>query len=301
MDYRSPAKLNLYFRILKKRSDGYHEIESLFQAIDLFDTITLKPSDRDRITSDHSNLPLDETNLIWKARELFKSRFGSKPVHIHLQKKIPMQAGLGGGSSNAATVLWALNVENNYLASIEELIKLGAILGSDVSFFFSNGTAHCSGRGEKLRPHSLEKQRTGWIIKPDFGLSTEEVFKEVRRLRGNFHTLDYDAYCDSSQNPMREINLEQFTPLLENNSVRILDLREFWEQPQIDGELVIKVPIPALETSLHLIPKTEDLIVMCQHGVRSRTVIELLQSRYKYKNLINLQGGITGYVRKEAP
>lgn len=176
----SPAKINLFFRILAKRSDGYHEIASLLQAIDLFDEITLERSDSDLFTCSDPGLPLDATNLVIKARELFRHHFGkSCCVKIHLQKCIPVQAGLGGGSSNAATILWGLNELAGKVASDEQLLQLGKELGSDVPFFFSLGRAHCSGRGEKV--HSMPPlDGTGFLAKPSIGLSTADVYKCVQ-------------------------------------------------------------------------------------------------------------------------
>lgn len=116
-----------------------------------------------------------------KAIALFRSRFSfSFGVAIHLEKRIPSQAGLGGGSSNAATTLWALNELSGRPADLEELIEMGAKIGSDVPFFFSLGTAYCTGRGEHLSPFSLPYPISGWIAKPPYGLSTPLVYQETR-------------------------------------------------------------------------------------------------------------------------
>ena len=179
MRFFSPAKVNLFFRVLRKRSDGYHEIASLYQAIDLGDWITFCPSDHDELTCSPPTLPCDETNLISKARALFRTHINLPPVHIHLEKQIPMQAGLGGGSSNAATTLWALNQLTNTPLSTEQLMTLGSFLGSDVPFFFSSGTAFCTGRGEIIAPFSLSPVQ-GMVEKPPYGLSTPEVYRNVR-------------------------------------------------------------------------------------------------------------------------
>jgi 4-diphosphocytidyl-2-C-methyl-D-erythritol kinase len=120
-------------------------------------------------------------NLIAKALHLFRNRFPFPfGVNIHLEKRIPMQAGLGGGSSNAATTLWALNELAGRPAHLNQLIEMGSSLGSDVSFFFSQGTAYCTGRGERIEPYSLPSPMEGWIAKPPFGLSTLLVYKETR-------------------------------------------------------------------------------------------------------------------------
>ncbi|HSX38195.1 MAG TPA: 4-(cytidine 5'-diphospho)-2-C-methyl-D-erythritol kinase [Chlamydiales bacterium] len=177
--FSSPAKINLFFHILGKRSDGYHEIASLYQAIDLFDTLKFRKGHQDFFSS---NIYLDEAaNLVLKALRLFRIRFPfSFGVKIHLEKRIPLQAGLGGGSSNAATTLWALNELTGRRASMSALIEMGALLGSDVPFFFSSGTSYCTGRGEILEPFHLPYLLSGYLAKPSFGLSTSLVYQETR-------------------------------------------------------------------------------------------------------------------------
>lgn len=179
MRYLSPAKINLFFRVLSKRSDGYHEIASLMQTIDLCDVLTFSDHPQDLLTCSDPNLLCDESNLVNKALKLFRQYFEMPPVHIHLQKKVPMQAGLGGGSSNAATVLWALNDHVGRRASKQDLSIMAAQLGSDVPFFFSLGTAYCTGRGEKVEPFSISPI-SGCLMKPPFGLSTPRVYQETR-------------------------------------------------------------------------------------------------------------------------
>jgi len=177
----SPAKLNLFFRVLRKRADGYHDIASLFQAIDLSDRLFLSWSDQDQITCTDPTIPCDASNLVSKALKIFRSRFPFDGcVTIHLEKKIPIQAGLGGGSSNAATTLWGLNELTGQRASISQLTEMAAAIGSDVPFFFSSGTAYCTGRGEILEPFDLPTPLSGWLAKPTYGLSTPLVYKETR-------------------------------------------------------------------------------------------------------------------------
>ncbi|PIS01944.1 MAG: 4-(cytidine 5'-diphospho)-2-C-methyl-D-erythritol kinase [Chlamydiae bacterium CG10_big_fil_rev_8_21_14_0_10_42_34] len=177
--FASPAKLNLFFRVLSKRPDGYHNIVSLFQAIDLFDRLFFSPSTKDIFTCTDPSIPTDDSNLINKALTLFKAHFPTPTLHIHLEKNIPVEAGLGGGSSNAATTLWALNELTNRPATLPELIEMGSKLGSDVPFFFSQGTALCRGRGEILDPYSIPPL-SGYIAKPSYGLSTPAVYQNVR-------------------------------------------------------------------------------------------------------------------------
>jgi 4-diphosphocytidyl-2-C-methyl-D-erythritol kinase len=178
---RSPAKVNLFLRILGKRPDGYHELASLFQTVSLFDIIHFTFSDKDSLTCTDASLPLNSSNLIWKAVDLFRQKTGRQAsLSVHLEKNIPMQAGLGGGSSNAATALWALNQLSGQPATIEELIKWGSQIGSDVAFFLSNGTAYCTGRGEHIRPLAPLPNTSLLLVKPREGLSTPAIYAALK-------------------------------------------------------------------------------------------------------------------------
>lgn len=162
---------------MHKRPDGFHEIASLFQAIDLCDRLFITPSRRDEITCTDPSIPLDENNHVIQALKLFRCRYSSTTVQIHIEKNIPIQAGLGGGSSNAATTLWAMNELSGRPASVQELIEIGSKIGSDVPFFFSQGTAYCTGRGEIIEPFTLPEILSGYLARPDYGLSTPLVYK----------------------------------------------------------------------------------------------------------------------------
>lgn len=176
----SPAKLNLFFRVINKREDGFHEIASLFQAISLGDFLSFELAPKDSFTCSDPNLPLDEKNLVIKALDLFRENTKrSFHVKIHLHKNIPMEAGLGGGSSNAATTLWGLNHLLGNPVAENTLAEWGAKIGSDVAFFFSGGTAMCRGRGEILQEQKLPKPFAAWIAKPNFGSSTPAVYKAI--------------------------------------------------------------------------------------------------------------------------
>ena len=171
----SPAKLNLFFRVLKKRPDGYHEIASLFQAIDLGDTLTIAPAKKDALLC---NVSVHGPNLVMRAADLFREKTGiDRAFSFTLEKKIPLEAGLGGGSSNAATTLWGLNELTGAKVDQETLAKWGAELGADVAFFFSKGRAYCEGIGEILTPLPPAPPQTLWIAKPKEGLSTQAVFE----------------------------------------------------------------------------------------------------------------------------
>lgn len=176
----SPAKINLFLRVMNRRPDGYHNLCSLFQAIDLVDILHFSLSDSNLFTINSDVIPADHNNLVVKAVETFRAATGLRtPVNIHLDKRIPVQAGLGGGSSNAATTLWALNELHGRPATIQQLMRWGGKIGSDVAFFLSEGTAYCTGRGEIITPMSPLAPQSFWILKPKEGLSTPEVYKKL--------------------------------------------------------------------------------------------------------------------------
>ncbi|MDF2671507.1 MAG: 4-(cytidine 5-diphospho)-2-C-methyl-D-erythritol kinase, partial [Paenibacillus sp.] len=152
---KAPAKINLLLDVLHKRDDGYHEVEMIMTMVDLADRLEMMELPRDTIiiSSQAGYIPLDEKNLAFQAAQLIKERYEVRTgVYIHLDKRIPVAAGLAGGSSDAAATLrglnrlWQLNIPQ------EDLQKLGAELGSDVPFCVTGGTALATGRGEKLQP-----------------------------------------------------------------------------------------------------------------------------------------------------
>ncbi|EXX88534.1 4-diphosphocytidyl-2C-methyl-D-erythritol kinase, partial [Paenibacillus darwinianus] len=152
---KAPAKINLLLDVLHKRNDGFHEVEMIMTMVDLADRLTMEELPRDTIiiSSQAGYIPLDEKNLAFQAARLIKDRYDvRKGVYIHLDKHIPVAAGLAGGSSDAAAALRGLNRLWGLNISKEELARLGAELGSDVPFCVTGGTAVARGRGEWLEP-----------------------------------------------------------------------------------------------------------------------------------------------------
>ncbi|PPS11174.1 hypothetical protein GOBAR_AA09467 [Gossypium barbadense] len=182
----SPCKINVFLRITHKREDGYHDLASLFHTISLGDVIkfSLSPSKtKDRLSTNVSGVPLDDKNLIIKALNLYRKKTGSSNFFwVHLDKKVPTGAGLGGGSSNAATALWAANQFNGSVATEKELQQWSSEIGSDIPFFFSHGAAYCTGRGEFVQDisHPLPSDIPMVLIKPREACSTAEVYKRLR-------------------------------------------------------------------------------------------------------------------------
>jgi 4-diphosphocytidyl-2-C-methyl-D-erythritol kinase len=169
----SPAKINLGLRILGKRPDGYHAIESIFQMLDLCDWLSFRPNAEGLIhlTCPASDLPTDERNLVVRAAHLLRQTTHVRQgVHITLENRIPIAAGLGGGSSNAATTLLSLNRLWGLNCPIATLHMLAAQLGSDVPFFLNGPTALVEGRGEVLSPLPPPAPWAGVLVNPRFGI-----------------------------------------------------------------------------------------------------------------------------------
>ena len=180
MLYNAPAKINISLDILKKRSDGYHELKMIMQTISLYDEISVEKNNKIYIDSNNKNIPLDNKNLAWKAAEYFFSYtklLGG--CNIYIKKNIPDGAGLGGGSSNAATVLLALNDIYKTNLSNEELINISLKIGADVPFFIIKGTCLAEGIGEKLTKIKNNTNPYILIYKPEFSISTKWAYENV--------------------------------------------------------------------------------------------------------------------------
>lgn len=179
--WRAPAKLNLTLEVVAKRPDGYHAIESLMLPVDLCDELEFRRTDGElSLTCDAPGIPTDGRNLVLKAAEALRERTGSRfGAAIHLNKRIPHEAGLGGGSSDAATALLALNELWELNLAPAELATVAAEIGSDVAFFLVQSAAWCTGRGEIAVPVTTGQQLDAVIVKPSVGLSTKEIYGRV--------------------------------------------------------------------------------------------------------------------------
>jgi 4-diphosphocytidyl-2-C-methyl-D-erythritol kinase len=190
----SPCKVNFVLNLLGKRPDGYHELETLFFPVPLHDVLTVDrapaassgaTADRVLLTCDHPGLPCDGTNLVHKAATAFLAASGvPTAVSLHLEKRLPLAAGIGGGSANAAVTLLALNELFEYPLSVADLDRLAAGLGSDVNFFLQPNPALASGRGECVEPMAPFSSLRGTamlLFHPGFGVSTPWAFKELAR------------------------------------------------------------------------------------------------------------------------
>ncbi|MBT2732322.1 MULTISPECIES: 4-(cytidine 5'-diphospho)-2-C-methyl-D-erythritol kinase [Carnobacterium] len=179
---KAPAKINLSLDVLYKRADGYHEMEMVMTSIDLADRIVLKTIEEDRIVIQSTNgfLPLDQRNHAYKAAKLLKETYQiKKGVNISIEKKIPIAAGLAGGSSDAAATLRGLNRLWHLNLSNDELALLGEQIGSDVPYCIYGGTVYATGRGEKIKQIDTLPQCWVVLVKPKKGISTWTIFENL--------------------------------------------------------------------------------------------------------------------------
>jgi 4-diphosphocytidyl-2-C-methyl-D-erythritol kinase len=180
----APAKINVFLEVLGKRPDGYHELETVMLRTDFCDYLTfdLLAENEVEFTCSDSSLPLDEKNLVVKAARLLQSEFCvNRGCRIHLEKQIPHGAGLGGGSSDAATTIMGLNRLWQLGLSPDQMAALGARLGSDIPFFFYGPAAVCHGRGEIVKTLSLTVSFNFVLFCPMVHCATAEIFRRVRR------------------------------------------------------------------------------------------------------------------------
>lgn len=177
---RTFAKVNLVLEVLGKRHDGYHEIVTLLQAVELSDRLVLEEADTLALETDDPGLPTGEGNLAVRAARLLQEAAGtSRGTRITLHKRIPVAAGLGGGSSDAAATLWGLNQLWGLRWPTKRLAELGAQLGADVPFFLLGGRALATGRGDILKPLPPALALALVLVNPNFALSTREVYNRV--------------------------------------------------------------------------------------------------------------------------
>lgn len=232
LEIKSPAKINLYLKVMKKREDGYHEISTLFEKISLFDFIILeKSSKKIEISSVGRRVPLDKENLAYKAIQLVSQKLGRNlGVRIKIYKNIPLGAGLGGGSSNAAAVLLGVNRLYELGIKKETLYEWGKTLGSDINFFLSEESfALGYGRGEKIKPLEIERKFWHLIIYPGFSVSTFEIYRAFDEFGLTKKIPDVKILVDclySKKNIRRELFYNSLEPIV----LKKYPVIDFWRK-----------------------------------------------------------------------
>jgi len=208
----SPAKINLTLEILGKRPDGFHELATWMLPVGLYDSIEIEPAALPSFRSNVPELDEDPSNLVSRAAELFNRTASIDTAYaIRLEKKIPIGAGLGGGSSNAAGTLRLLNELHNTRFLPEELEVLATRLGSDVPFFIAGRSAWCSGRGERIEPRLFPDDLWICLFKPGFGISTAGVYRAYAELElGRKHGKEIETPWGKLRNDLEQAVLPKY-------------------------------------------------------------------------------------------
>lgn len=217
MKLESFAKINLGLEITGKRPDGYHNLKTVFQTIDLFDTLRIKENRTGDIhlSGDDASVEWDENNTIWRAFDTIHKNFNlRRGFDIDVEKRIPPGSGLGGASSNAAVILLFLNQYFKLGLALEELIELGAKIGADVPFFLVGGTALAQGIGEELTLLEDKKEKQIAVIIPPVHVSTPLIFSRFvltsRRIKSKIDTFIKFGDCTILENDLEKVTFELF-------------------------------------------------------------------------------------------
>ncbi len=229
----APAKINLFLRVIRKRPDGYHDLASLMCCVGLYDVISIAPGGSDiRVSCGHPQVPEDERNLAWRAADLFFSRRG---VHggarISIVKNIPVAAGLGGGSSDAAAVLLGLNRLWDDRLSESELMALGRRLGADVPYLIYRKPALATGIGDRLEPFDGLPRAPVVLVNPGIEVSTAWAYKNLNlRLTKQPKQLNYSSFGNKKfsfatglHNDLEAVTLPRF-PVIREVKARLTDM-----------------------------------------------------------------------------
>jgi len=236
MNLNAPAKINLSLKVLGKREDGFHEIESLMVPVTLADTLSFNTGGATGLefSCSDASLPMDGSNLVVRAANLFLERMDIKTgVKIHLEKKIPHGAGLGGGSSDAATTLIALNTVFKTGLDTDSLSGMAAELGSDIPFFVYRSAAVCRGRGEIVTPVDFPHRLPLLLIKPEFGVPTPWAYKQWRESR-ELPGINYAAQVF----PWGTLVNDLERPVFEKYLFLAVLKRWLLEQPEVAGAMM---------------------------------------------------------------
>jgi 4-diphosphocytidyl-2-C-methyl-D-erythritol kinase len=229
MTLHAYAKINIGLHILSKRSDGYHNLETVFREIDLFDVIELEPSKNLEMTADSILVPVDETNLCLKAAKLLQEEKNvEEGASIHLKKNIPIGAGLGGGSSNAAAVLRGLNKMWELKLTSEQLADIAAKVSSDAPFFVEGGSAFAGGKGDVLEHFTLSIPFWIAVVTPPINISTVWAYRNLKSMHDGKPSEIRKKISKQISSPSKLTALIQndFEPLIFETFPDILHLKE---------------------------------------------------------------------------
>ncbi|NJD22830.1 MAG: 4-(cytidine 5'-diphospho)-2-C-methyl-D-erythritol kinase [Melioribacter sp.] len=257
IEIKAPAKINIGLNILSKREDGFHNLSTLFYPIiDLYDLLTFELSDKFDFKCNTNTVPNDETNLVVKAKNLLENVSGKKiNVKINLEKNIPSQAGLGGGSSDAAATLISLNEIFQLGLDNKKLNELALQLGSDVPFFIKSKSAIGTSRGEILELVDLEIIETILIINPGISISTKDAFHNITPNNSgtDFHSLiekgklNYDLVRQKVKNDFEKFVFGKY-PEIENIKLKLYQMGALFASLSGSGSSVYGI-FPNIESA----------------------------------------------------
>ena len=258
---RAPAKINLHLEVLGLRPDGFHELAMVMQSIDLADSLRLRPTADGQISlqCDRADLPTDGNNLVVKAGEMLRARsgFAELGAQIVLEKRIPIGAGLAGGSSNGAAALLGLNELWGLGFKGQELHSMAAELGSDMPFCLDGGTQLCFGRGEQLEalPFNSSEPPALLLIKhPEVSVSTPWAYGRCKELRGDFY-LEAEADFEQRRQALRQAPL--LGAIAGNGS---------WPPLRNDLQAVVEPEVETVRQGLALLRQSEQPLAVAMSG-----------------------------------
>ena len=258
---RAPAKINLHLEVLGLRPDGFHELAMVMQSIDLVDSLRIRPTADGQISlqCDRADLPTDSSNLVVKAGEMLRARsgFAELGAQIVLEKRIPIGAGLAGGSSNGAAALLGLNELWGLGFKGQELHSMAAELGSDMPFCLDGGTQLCFGRGEQLEalPFNSSEPPALLLIKhPEVSVSTPWAYGRCKELRGDFY-LEAEADFEQRRQALRQAPL--LGAIAGNGS---------WPPLRNDLQAVVEPEVETVRQGLALLRQSEQPLAVAMSG-----------------------------------
>ncbi len=224
----SPAKVNIGLRVLRKREDGYHDIETIFHEVKIFDEIEMEIFDKVEFETNSKEIPSGADNLCLKAVKIFFESFGiHSGVRIYLKKIIPIGAGLGGGSSNSATVLKGLNILFDVGADEDLLCELGSLIGSDVPFFIKGGTAYATGRGEIIEKIQVDVPYKIVLVYPNIQISTAWAYGNLKLKNHEGEENLKKIFVENVDKPekLRELVKNDFEELVFSNYPQVAEIK----------------------------------------------------------------------------
>lgn len=277
MKMKAYAKINIALDAIGKREDNYHLLRMIMQTIDLYDIIDITKSKDSSISISCNKhyVPTDERNLAYKAAVLFKEKFNIKDgVNISIKKNIPVAAGMAGGSTNAAAVLVLMNKLFNLNISVDELKELGLKIGADVPYCIEGGTALCEGVGEIITPLKPFENKILVVLKPNFGVSTKEVYTalDINRIK-------------------RHVNIEGLISAIENDNLKYVskNMKNVLENVTLKKHSILKTIKEDMKRSgalgAMMSGSGPTVFAFFDNMLTAQKSFEFLKNKYKYADV----------------